>query len=79
MAHCLHRWKENPIFANTKGGSPGPQCRLKEASQRDSGQGRINTMKPKRKSYNQEEYELDNVYNEEDVRYGQATPSIWYS
>lgn len=36
-------------------------------------------MKPKRKSYNQEEYELDNVYNDEDVRYGQATPSIWYS
>ncbi len=36
-------------------------------------------MKQRRLSYDQEEYELDNVYNEEDNRYAQATPSIWYS
>ena len=36
-------------------------------------------MKQKRMSYNDEEYELDNVYNEEDNRCEQATPSIWYS
>ncbi len=32
----------------------------------------------KRKSYNEEEYELDNMYNEED-RYRLGEPSIWYT
>lgn len=37
-------------------------------------------MKTVRKSYNQEEYELDNVYNETDDRYGVASNSnIWYN
>ena len=37
------------------------------------------TMKLKRKSYGQEDYELDNVYNEEDL-YGQTVDSsIWYT
>ena len=36
-------------------------------------------MKTIRTSYNQEEYELDNVYNETDDRYGVASnTSIWY-
>ena len=32
----------------------------------------------KRRMYDEESYELDNVYNESEERY-QATPSIWYS
>jgi len=36
-------------------------------------------MKLKRKSYGQEDYELDNVYNEEDDRYQTVDSSIWYT
>jgi hypothetical protein len=37
-------------------------------------------MRPRRKSYNEESYELDNVYNETDDRYGMSSDSsIWYS
>ena len=38
-------------------------------------------MKPKRKMFNQEEYELDNYLNEDEDRYyGMAdNASIWYS
>jgi len=38
-------------------------------------------MKPKKKMFNQEEYELDNYLNEdEDRHYGMASnSSIWYS
>lgn len=36
-------------------------------------------MKTTKKSYREEEYELDNVYNEADDRYAQATSSIWYN
>ncbi len=35
-------------------------------------------MRPIKKSYNEEEYELDNVYND-DERYRTADSSIWYS
>lgn len=38
-------------------------------------------MKPKKKMYGQEEYELDNYLNEEDDHYSGASSnaSIWYS
>ncbi len=31
------------------------------------------------KMYNEEEYELDNQYNEEDRNYMQSDSSIWYN
>jgi len=36
-------------------------------------------MKTIKKSYDQESYEQDNVYNEDDERYNMANSSIWYS
>jgi hypothetical protein len=37
-------------------------------------------MRQRRNSYNEEKYELDNIYNETDDRYGMASDSsIWYS
>jgi len=36
-------------------------------------------FKPTKKQHEQESYELDNVYNEDDPRYVQATSSIWYN
>ena len=35
-------------------------------------------LKRIRKSYNEEEFELDNQYNEEE-RYRSGEPSVWYS
>lgn len=35
-------------------------------------------LKETRKSYNEEEFELDNQYNEEE-RYRSGEPSVWYS
>jgi len=35
-------------------------------------------MKQTKRTY-EEEFELDNVYNESDERQSQATPSIWYN
>jgi hypothetical protein len=38
------------------------------------------TMKMKPKMHNQEDYELDNIYNDEDVHYETSSNSvIWYS
>ena len=37
------------------------------------------TMKLKRKSYSQEDYELDNVYNEEELNGQTVDSSIWYT
>lgn len=38
------------------------------------------TMKPKRKSYGEEAYELDNLYNEDiDSRYAMTDTSLWYN
>lgn len=37
------------------------------------------TMKLKRKSYSQEDYELDNVYNEEELYGKTVDSSIWYT
>ena len=31
------------------------------------------------KMYNEEEFELDNVYNEDDHNYMQSDSSIWYN
>lgn len=36
-------------------------------------------MKGKKLSYDEEQYELDNAYNEDDERYTEANSSIWYS
>jgi hypothetical protein len=37
-------------------------------------------MKPKKKMFNQEEYELDNYLNDEDLYYQASSNSImWYS
>ncbi len=38
-------------------------------------------MKPKRKMFNQEEYELDNYLNEDEDRYygSSSNATIWYS
>jgi hypothetical protein len=37
-------------------------------------------MKPKPKMHHQEEYELDNIYNDENARYDSSSNSvIWYS
>lgn len=38
------------------------------------------TMKPKPKMHHQEEYELDNIYNDESLRYDvSSNTTIWYS
>ena len=38
------------------------------------------TMKPKPKMHKQEDYELDNIYNDENDRYDSSSNSvIWYS
>ena len=38
------------------------------------------TMKPKRKCYGEEYYELDNIYNEDvNERYGIKETSVWYN
>lgn len=38
------------------------------------------TMKPKRKSYGEEAYELDNLYNDDvNERYIVTETSVWYS
>ena len=38
------------------------------------------TMKPKPKMHHQEDYELDNIYNDENARYDSSSNSvIWYS
>ncbi len=37
-------------------------------------------MKQQKKPYNKDAYELDNIYNENDDRYGMASnSSIWYN
>lgn len=37
-------------------------------------------MKPKPKMHNQEEFELDNIYNDESMRYdASSNATIWYS
>lgn len=37
-------------------------------------------MKPRRKSYGEEAYELDNIYNEDiNSRYEMTDTSVWYS
>jgi hypothetical protein len=36
-------------------------------------------MKLKRKSYSPEDYELDNVYNEEELNGKTVDSSIWYT
>jgi hypothetical protein len=37
-------------------------------------------MKPKPKMHHQEEYELDNIYNDEGLRYDvSSNTTIWYS
>ena len=37
-------------------------------------------MKPKPKMHNQEDFELDNIYNDESLRYdASSNTTIWYS
>ena len=37
-------------------------------------------MKPKPKMHNQEDFELDNIYNDENLRYdASSNTTIWYS
>lgn len=36
-------------------------------------------MKPMKRTFEEEDYELENVYNEDDERYLMANSSIWYS
>jgi hypothetical protein len=36
-------------------------------------------MKPMKRTFDEEDYELENVYNEDDERYLMANSSIWYS
>lgn len=37
-------------------------------------------MKPKPKMHNQEDYELDNIYNDDALRYDvSSNTTIWYS